>query len=207
MTACGEPGDHISGRDAAKTALRRELISARRTVEPARRTRRDAELAIGACALAAGRGPAALVCAYLPVGGEPGSIAMLDALREAGHVVLLPVVPPAPGSLDWARYEGPGSVTAGPLGLREPTGARLGVAGITSASVVLVPALAVDRRGNRLGRGGGYYDRTLPLAGPDALVTAVIDDGELLDAIPTEPHDVRVAAVLRPATGVTLLPA
>jgi 5-formyltetrahydrofolate cyclo-ligase len=200
VTACGES----RAQDAAKAELRRSLVTARRAVSPQRRAERDRRLAAGAVAAAAGR---AVVCAYLPVGSEPGSASMLDALRDAGHVVLLPVVPPEPGSLDWARYEGRCSVADGPLGLQEPTGPRLGVSGITRAAVIFVPALAVDRCGHRLGRGGGYYDRTLPLAAPDALVTAVVDDHELLDVVPAEPHDVRVGAVLRPATGVTLLPA
>lgn len=188
-----------------KIPLRRELLAARKAVDAGRRAARAAALADGVVALAASRGTGLVVCAYLPVGSEPGSIAMLDALREAGHVVLLPVVPDEPGSLDWAVYDGPASLADGPLGLREPTGPRLGVAGITEADLVLVPALAVDRAGNRLGRGGGYYDRTLPLAGPDALVIAVVDDHELLDAVPADPHDMRVAGVLRPGTGVTTL--
>lgn len=185
--------------------MRRRLLAARRAVTPDRRVARDAALADGVVAVAAGRGAGLVVCAYLPVGSEPGSIAMLDALRAAGHVVRLPVVPDEPGSLDWAAYDGPGSLADGPLGLREPTGPRLGVAGITAADVVLVPALAVDLAGNRLGRGGGYYDRTLPLVGADALVIAVVDDDELLDVVPVDPHDMRVAGVLRPGSGVTTL--
>jgi 5-formyltetrahydrofolate cyclo-ligase len=188
-----------------KISLRRRLLAARRGVDAGRRAARAAALTDGAVALAASRGAGLVVCAYLPVGSEPGSPAMLDALRAQGHVVLLPVVPDVPGGLDWAAYDGPGSLADGPLGLREPTGPRLGVAVITSADLVLVPALAVDRAGNRLGRGGGYYDRTLPLAGADTLVIAVVDDDELLDTVPAEPHDVRVAGVLRPGTGVTTL--
>lgn len=188
-----------------KIPLRRELLAARKAVDAGRRAARAAALADGVVALAASRGAGLVVCAYLPVGSEPGSVAMLDALRGAGHVVLLPVVPDEPGSLDWAVYEGPDSLADGPLGLREPTGTRLGVAGITSADLVLVPALAVDRAGNRLGRGGGYYDRTLPLVGADALVIAIVDDDELLDTVPADPHDMRVAGVLRPGTGVTTL--
>jgi 5-formyltetrahydrofolate cyclo-ligase len=62
--------------------------------------------------------------------------------------------------------------------------------------MLLVPALAVDRAGNRLGRGGGYYDRAL--SGIRAQVVAVIYDDELVDAVPHEPHDRLVDATLRP---------
>ena len=80
---------------------------------------------------------------------------------------------------------------------------RLGPGAIAEADVVLVPALAVDRRGVRLGRGGGSYDRALIRA--RGLVVAVLHDGELQEQeLPEEPHDVRVHAVLLP-TGLVLL--
>jgi 5-formyltetrahydrofolate cyclo-ligase len=204
VTAHGERADPAdAGLGDAKVELRRRLLAARRAVPPAERAARAAALSAATVALAARTGGP--VCAYLPVGSEPGSVAGLDALRAAGHDVLLPVVPAAPGPLDWARYDGPDALADGPLGLREPTGLRLGVTVITSARLILVPALAVDRRGNRLGRGAGYYDRTLPLAAPNALVTALIGDDELLEELPAAAHDVPVAAVLRPSTGVTML--
>ncbi len=164
-----------------------------------------AAVALTAAAVRLADGVGGPVCAYLPVGREPGSVAGLDALRGAGHEVLLPVVPGAVGPLDWARYCGPGSLAGGPLGLREPTGPRLGVASITRAGLVLVPALAADRCGVRLGRGGGYYDRTLPLARAGVPLIALLYDGELVDELPAEPHDVRVTGALLPGTGVTML--
>ena len=213
MTAHGErpsafgtsPDPAAAATEAAKAAVRRELLAARRALGPEGRRAAAAALAVATVGLAARTGGP--VCAYLPVGTEPGSVAGLDALRAAGHRVLLPVVPPVPGPLDWARYDGPDSLADARLGLREPTGPRLGVAGITTAALVLVPALAVDRHGTRLGRGGGYYDRTLPLAAPEALLVAMIGDDELLDALPAGPFDVPVAAVIRPTTGVTMLSA
>jgi 5-formyltetrahydrofolate cyclo-ligase len=71
---------------------------------------------------------------------------------------------------------------------------------------VLVPALAVDRAGNRLGRGGGSFDRALARVGPLIPVIALLYDDELADRLPAEPHDVTVRAVVRPAHGVTALP-
>lgn len=141
------------------------------------------------------------VCAYWPLDAEPGSPALLDGLVQRGCRVLLPVVI-AGAPLDWAEYTGPGSLQAGPLGLREPAGPRLGCAAITTAVLVLVPALAVDRRGVRLGRGGGYYDRTLPLVTPGTPVVAIVRDDEVLAALPAQPHDVPVTAALTPARGL-----
>lgn len=197
------PAPVPSGPDvrAAKQEWRRRLTAARRARPAEIRATRAAALTVAVGRLAVGlSGP---VCVYLPVGAEPGSPAMVDALRDAGHEVLLPVVPAAAGPLDWARFDG--RHAPGPLGLREPTGPRLGPSAIGRAALVLVPALAADRHGRRLGRGGGYYDRTLPLAAPGTPLVVIIDDEELVDEVPAEPHDQLVTAALLPGAGLTPL--
>jgi len=146
------------------------------------------------------------VCGYVPVGTEPGSLDLLDVLVLAGHRVLLPVVT-GRAPLDWAEYQGVASLVPGPHRLREPGGDRLGVRAIGLAGVVLVPALAVDRGGVRLGRGAGHYDRSLPLAGPNTALVAVVRDQELVPRLPAEPHDVRMTAALTPGNGLIALPA
>ncbi|HEY2763967.1 MAG TPA: 5-formyltetrahydrofolate cyclo-ligase [Pseudonocardiaceae bacterium] len=209
--------------EIAKVLLRRRLSTARATVSPAIRAAEAAALATAlpaalsasapfpaSAASAASAAPPprspGTVCAYWPVGTEPGSPALIDWLLRHGWRVLLPVVSPS-GPLDWAQYTGAGSLRAGPLGLREPGGSRLGCAAIAGAAVVLVPALAVDLHGVRLGRGGGHYDRTLPLATPGTPLVAVVRDDELLARLPAQPHDVRVSAVLTPGAGWRPLPA
>lgn len=182
-----------------KKQWRRRLRAARREQPADVRAARGAALAAAVVELARTLDPPARdrpVCAYLPMGTEPGWAAGLDALVAAGHEVLLPVVPPEPGPLDWARYEGPDTPGAGPIGLREPTGPRLGPAAIGQAGLVLVPALAADRRGVRIGQGGGYYDMTLPLAAPGTPLVVVLNDEELVAELPVEPHDRWVTAAL-----------
>ncbi|GAA4851085.1 5-formyltetrahydrofolate cyclo-ligase [Saccharopolyspora rosea] len=145
------------------------------------------------------------VCGYVPVRGEPGSPETLDAVLAEGCRVLLPVVVGAE-PLDWADYTGPDSLRPADLGLLEPAGPRLGQRGIAEADAVLIPALAVDHRGIRLGQGGGHYDRSLPLAAPGALLVGVVRDEEFVAQLPDEPHDVRLDAVLTPERGVVPLP-
>ncbi|WP_034269648.1 5-formyltetrahydrofolate cyclo-ligase [Haloechinothrix halophila] len=150
---------------------------------------------------------AATVCCYVPFGSEPGSLAMVDALHGSGAEVLLPIVPDAPGPLNWARYDGPDTLRTGTLpGLLEPAGQRIGPAALGRASLVFVPALAIDYRGVRLGRGAGYYDRSLPLAAPSARLIAVVRDAELVPELPAEPHDVRLTGALLPERGLVSLP-
>ncbi|MBB5956376.1 5-formyltetrahydrofolate cyclo-ligase [Saccharothrix tamanrassetensis] len=185
-----------SDQRSRKTTLRTRLRTARRTALPAPLSS-EVLKAVAAFDVVAGQ----TVCAYLAIGGEPGSAAMLDALRTAGYRVLLPIVVGA-APLDWALYDG--SLRPGPHGLREPSGAPLGASAIAEAALVLVPALAVDHRGVRLGQGGGHYDRSLPLA--RCPLVAVVRDEEFIPELPAEPHDVRMDAVLTPRAGMIRLP-
>lgn len=148
------------------------------------------------------RAPAA-VAAYVPVGREPGGAQLpevLSAALPAGSRLLLPVLR-ADLDVDWAVYGGPDSLRPGPRGLREPAGPRLGLTAVAAADLVLVPALAVDRQGLRLGRGGGSYDRVLARVDRNATV-ALLHDGELVDQLPAEPHDRPVGAAVTPRDGL-----
>jgi len=155
----------------AKTALRGRLLAARGALDPAERAAGDRERAAVLAGLLAG----ARVASYVSFGTEPGT----HALLAAEHLV--PVVLPD-RDLDWVPYGG---------------GGPRGPDAVAQCDVVLVPALAVDRAGVRLGRGGGSYDRALRRAG--GLVVALLHEGELVDALPAEPHDVPVHAVALPS--------
>lgn len=140
------------------------------------------------------------VAAYVPVGDEPGSLSLLDELVELGVRVIVPGVPDgAPTALNWVTYLGQETLHSGRFGLAEPGGQRLGTAALHDADLVLVPALGVDRRGVRLGRGAGYYDRSL--GGLTAPLVAVVYDDEFVDELPEEPTDVRVDWALTPQGG------
>lgn len=141
-----------------------------------------------------------LVAAHAPVGAEPGGATLPAALRAHGLRVLLPVLLPDL-DLDWAEYRGPDSLAPGARGLREPTGPRWGVAAVAGTDAVVVPAVAVDARGVRLGRGGGSYDRALARVPTGLPVVALLYDDELVERVPAEPHDRRVTAVVTPGGG------
>lgn len=156
-----------------------------------------AERAMGLPALA----EAHTVAAYVSVGREPGTLPLLEALRARGVRVLLPVLLPD-NDLDWAVHEGPESLRAAGRGLLEPTGPRVGPAAVTGADVVLLPGLAVDSRGMRLGRGGGSYDRVLArlaASGASPLLAVLLYDGEAVPHVPAEPHDRRVDIAVLPS--------
>ncbi|GAB7032963.1 5-formyltetrahydrofolate cyclo-ligase [Streptomyces sp. NPDC021749] len=157
------------------------------------------EAAGAAPAEAAARRPT--VAAYVSMGSEPPTGALLDRLRDAGVRVLLPVLMPD-NDLDWAPYEGADRLVPAGWGLHEPAGERLGPQAVAQADVVLLPGLAVDRDGVRLGRGGGSYDRVLERldrAGAPAHLVVLLFDAEVLDEVPAEPHDRRVHAAVTPS--------
>jgi 5-formyltetrahydrofolate cyclo-ligase len=149
---------------------------------------------------------AGTVAVYYSVGTEPDTTKLVYGLWKRGTYVILPLLRPD-GDLDWASYEGPDSLVPGPKGLLEPGETPRGVDAVARADAVLVPALAVDRAGHRLGRGGGSFDRALARVGPLIPLIALLYDDELVDRLPTASHDVPVRAVVRPMSGITALPA
>jgi 5-formyltetrahydrofolate cyclo-ligase len=149
---------------------------------------------------------AGTIAAYYSVGTEPDTRGLIFALWKRGSYVVLPVLLPD-GDLDWASYEGPESLAPGPHGVLQPVEPVRGTGTVARADVVLVPALAVDVRGRRLGRGGGSYDRALARVGPQVPTIALLYDSELLPSVPAEEHDQAVRAVARPEQGITWLPA
>ena len=193
----------LDGMAEAKAALRAHVLARRRALNAdergaAGRHLRDAILDMPEIEMAG------TVAAYVSMGTEPESRGLIFALWKRGTYVLLPVLLPD-GELDWASYEGPDSLGPGPRRLIEPTEPPRGVAAITSADAVLVPALAVDRAGHRLGRGGGSYDRALARVGPSILTVALLYDGELVPEVPVTEHDQLVRAAALPGRGIIRL--
>jgi len=192
-----------AGTAPGKAALRQRVLAARAAMPESERAAasrliRDHVLEMPEM------GAAGTIAAYYSVGTEPGTHSLIFALWKRGSYVILPVLLPD-GDLDWASYEGPDSLAPGPRGMLQPTEPVRGPATVARADVVLVPALAVDAAGNRLGKGGGSYDRALARVGGQVPTIALLYDGELLAAVPTEPHDSPVRAVASPGEGITWL--
>ena len=187
----------------AKAALRAE-------VRGRRSSRTQAELAAAGNALAARAqdlldgigvpGPA-LVTAYLSLPAEPPTDPLLAALTARGHGVWVPRIEGR--DLVWVAFRPRTPLHPGPLGIREPVGPPAAAFELDGLDVLLIPGLAVDGAGRRLGQGGGYYDRMLSGIDPHRdggpLRVVVLFDDEVLPSVPTEDHDARVDAVLTPA--------
>lgn len=175
---------------AEKARIRAAVLALRRSAPPQARAAADAALR-SVLALVVPEKRALTVAAYSPFRTEPGGPELPAAIGAAGARVLLPVRLPDK-DLSWAWSDDPG--------------AHLGVAAIRQADLVVAPAVAVDERGVRLGRGGGSYDRALARVDAGVLVVALLYDGELVPVLPAEPHDRRVGAVITPTGGFVDLP-
>ena len=176
---------------AAKTSLRRELLARRSRHTDADRAQIAATLAQVFAAEFESRirsgaeqgAPLRVVAVYLSFATEPGTGPLIQWLADQRVRALAPTLLPD-ADLGWMDV---------------PDGPPLALDAITDAEVILVPALAVDLQGHRLGRGGGSYDRALTRVRPGQTVLAVVHDHEVLDAVPFEPHDRIVDGALTPS--------
>lgn len=188
-----------SERRGAKKRLRESLLARRRALGAEERARAGA---VFRDTLMGAPWPPmdGTVACYYSVGTEPDTRGLVTALWERGTHVLLPVFLPD-GDLDWVTFDGPDRLVPAGHGLLEPRGRRHGPQALERVDVVVCPALAVDRRGMRLGRGAGCYDRALRHKRPHTPAVALVYDEEFVDSLPTEPHDRPVDAVVTPGGG------
>lgn len=192
---------------AAKSVLRRAVRLARDLRDPAVRQADDAtrtEVLIGWLAERPG-----VVAAYVSAGSEPSTLQLLGWLAATDRRVLLPVLTDGARFLPepaWAAYAGPDRLRPGRAGILEPTGPARGPEALAEAALILCPGLAADRAGRRLGRGGGWYDRALASAAPGAFVAVLLNDDEVLDAIPVQGWDRSVDSLITPSGQLATAP-
>lgn len=139
-------------------------------------------------AQAALRGGARVIALYRALPSECGTASAAAALQAAGREVCYPVVVPGERALQFRKAAG--VFVAGALGVEEPTGAPIA---LDQIGLLVVPAIAADAAGRRLGRGKGHYDVTLlAYKGPSV---ALVFDSQLVPEVPVGEHDRRVGAV------------
>lgn len=203
--AANMAADMPADATAAKQALRRAALARRRLTTPDER--RAAGIALASAAqragLCDGRSGSPTVAAYVSMGTEIDMAPLLQAFLDAGWRVL---VPRLGRGLDvgWSALPSLGALES--MGERRPgepvRSASFGADALRAAQLIIVPALAVDAWGTRLGRGGGWYDRALRHRSPASRIVAVCWPWETLGAgvgaLPREAHDLPVDAVLTP---------
>ena len=198
---------------ASKEDIRSSRRLHRRTLSPEHLARAGKLLAEHGTAWAATVSPAAsgTFAVYLGVAFEPPTIPLINSLHQAGHRVLLPVCEPG-RLLSWVHWT-PETVfvRSSYAPIDEPEGERLESSVVAGTAGIFMPATAVDLDGNRIGQGGGYYDRLLQgldASGGRPPTIAVVFDDDLLPSgsIPAEAFDQPVRQVLTPSGVIQLHP-
>jgi 5-formyltetrahydrofolate cyclo-ligase len=170
-----------------KDALRHQVLASRQ--ERSAEQRLMVADAIAAHLLAAAFVHVDRVACHLSMGTEPGTGPLITGLLKRDVEVLVPVTADE-HRLEWVMFDPSAPLRLSSIGVPEPDGPRLGADALAEAGLVIVPAMAVDHAGTRLGRGAGYYDRAL--ADVTAPICAVVHADELMESVPHEDHDVPV---------------
>ena len=178
-----------------KPALRAETRERRRIMTQDERAHASSALTEQLLSLTRGLGATTIGC-YLSTIDEPPTRDFVERALGEGIDVLLPISR-EDGLLDWARFDH-GGEDLDVLGMPVPTSELLGPMAIDHADLLLIPAALVDRAGNRMGWGRGYFDRTLGSMGHRPPVFAVVYNHEVVDEVPTEAHDQGVDGVVTP---------
>ena len=194
----GESERHShDGKISPMDAITSQKVELRRELKLRRAAREyDPEIAGALCVslaeLCLENGASRIAC-YLAYGDEPDTEIFIDWALESGIEVILPISK-SDGTLDWVRFNG--ETRPGIFGFPEPVGEPESLAGV---DLIFIPALAIDRSGQRMGKGKGFYDRALGSLEQKAPVVAIVFDKELVEVIPTEDHDHPVDAVVTPS--------
>jgi 5-formyltetrahydrofolate cyclo-ligase len=182
-----------------KAALRKHIHDALGRISPAVRAVESIELCER---LKPQLRSARTILFFAPISGEIDLWPLLEESVPAGKTVALPWFNPATQTYRARRVKNPaGEIVTGKFGVREPAPSCVEIP-LEKFDLVLVPGVAFDLSGNRLGRGRGFYDRLL--AKISGVKCGVGYDFQLLEKIPAEPHDVKVNFILTPARCVKI---
>ena len=191
-------GPHGTALRDAKVTLRREMVARRDALDPEARASAGAAIVARLAALPS-FAAARTVLLTLPFRSEWDTLPLVRAALAARKTVAVPRVNVVARMLEIHAIADPvRDVGTGHQGIPEPLPH---CPALTPAAIdwVLVPGVTFDRNGRRLGYGGGYYDRLLPLLSPHAARIAGAFDLQIIERVPAGPHDVMVDAIVTPS--------
>jgi 5-formyltetrahydrofolate cyclo-ligase len=175
-----------------KEVLRREAIARRDALPAAERAKAAATIAARPFPIAVA--PGAIVSGFSPLKSEINPVLLMRALADAGATLALPVVAGKGKPLVMRAWAFGEPLASGVWGIREPKPEAPAV----EPDILIVPLLAFDRRGHRIGYGAGYYDMTIAALRARKQVTAIgiAFAAQEIDAVPNTPRDARLDLVL-----------
>jgi 5-formyltetrahydrofolate cyclo-ligase len=189
----------------AKRVLR-DAVRLRRAARAPERRGRDDEQRFARLTEQLATRPVRRLAGYLSAGTEPDSLRLVAWAVAHDIEVLLPVLSDGAGGWlpepAWAAYAGPDDLRVGRSRIVEPTGPLLAGDVLGGVELLVLPGLAADGDGNRLGRGGGWYDRARATH-PELEAWLLLNDDEVLEVVPTDRWDLPVHRVVTPTRVIT----
>lgn len=182
-----------SGKEA-KQRLRREMLAKRRSLSAEEIKKGSEAIAAYFCAWPKYRA-AQIVMFYLPMADEPQTAALIEDAWRAGKKVAVPLMGEVYGVMEAAVLDGWDGLVTGRLGLKMPDPAKTRRLDPADIGLIVVPGVAFDAAGHRLGMGAGYYDRFLPQAA-SACLMGLAWSAQIVPEVPAEEHDVRMEYLL-----------
>lgn len=176
-----------------KKQLRRRILEARQALSAEERSALSKRACrhLSACGrLAESRA----IMAFHPFGEELDILPFVDEALRRGQEIWLPLTIPSERRLVPYRYNGSQMLKQGPYGIWEPDPDKAEAVDLSVLDTVLVPGVAFDGNGGRMGYGGGYYDRFLAALGKKPYLIGVGFSLQWVEQVPLEPHDIRLDA-------------
>ena len=174
-----------------KASLRRRIRAERRSLDPREKAEWDEQITKKLFSMPEYSRAKTVFC-YISYGGEPDTSGITADVLASGRRLVVPRCI-GDGIMEAVLISDIGQLTAGYKGILEPR-AGLETIGFDRLDIAVVPGLAFDRRGRRLGQGGGFYDRFM--AGTSAFTCGLCFERFIEDKIPCEPHDIPVMRVV-----------
>ncbi|MDT8901014.1 5-formyltetrahydrofolate cyclo-ligase [Anaeroselena agilis] len=184
----------MSSRKEAKQRLRREMLAIRRSLSAEEIEKGSEAIAAYFCAWPEYRS-AEVVMFFLAMADEPQTVALIEDAWRAGKKVAVPQMGEVYGFMEAAALDGWDNLVTGRLGLKAPDPAKTRLIDPAAIELIVVPGVAFDATGRRLGMGAGYYDRFLPRAS-QARRMGLAWSAQLVAEVPADEHDVRMDYLL-----------
>jgi 5-formyltetrahydrofolate cyclo-ligase len=177
-----------------KAGVRKELLGKRDSIPPEVRKTKNRIIREGLLSLGEFRN-AGIIFFFASFRSEVDTTELIKISLSMGKRVVLPKVDTATHDLLLFEVRDLGDLTPGYMGIPEPS-AEAGQMSVNDVDIVIIPGAGYDASGNRVGYGGGYYDRLLSGLKKDIPVIAPAYEEQVLDSVPSEPHDMRVNLIV-----------
>lgn len=188
----------INERSSEKHELRRSVKASLRALSAQRRKEDSARIVDRLMGSLGAISEGGLVLTYAAM---PSEVNVWEIIQKCPHLrYALPRVLGEGEMLECREFaNAEQDLCEGTYGIREPDPDKCPLVSLAEIKAIILPGLAFDKQGGRLGKGGGYYDRLLEAAHPEALRVGVCFECQLTPLVPTEAHDQRASLIITPS--------